>query len=287
MTNFHRASFERGEVVVLSDGTSAFPAPFLMVGVPEAEQDAACKSWGLDPAAVESHMNCVYVELGGNKLLFDTGAGPTFPGCGEIFSSLERAGIDPGSIDQVIHTHLHLDHVGNNVDAEGEPRFPNARYCLGQSEWDFWSSEETLEALERGQLWKLPDFEPLMAATAKANVLAIEDRVDVFPDDGEPAPGVTAIPAFGHTPGHLAFKVDLGSETLMITGDLVLSPFHIDQKSWYPAVDLEPDSAVLSRARVFDMAAEERYLVSGYHLPFPGIGRVEKATDGWTWTSEF
>lgn len=287
MAKFHRFTVGENEVVVLSDGATAFPSAFLMVGVDEDERLKACEQYKFDPDAVESNMNCVLLRSNERTVLFDTGAGSTMPGCGMLPNALDAAGISLAEVDQVIHTHLHLDHVGSNVDANGRPMFPNARYCLGQTEWDFWSSDETLAALDRGEIWKLPDFEPAMAQTARDNVLAIRDRVDVFPDDGEPAPGVRALPAFGHTPGHLAFEVDLGSEKLYITGDLVLSPFHIDHATWFPAVDLHPDIAIESRARIFNLAAETEALVSGYHLPFPGIGRVSKAADGWTWVDAF
>lgn len=287
MSRFHRFTAGNATVVVLSDGLTAFPGPFLMVGVDEAEQLQACRAHGLDHEAVESNMNCVLVRAGDRTMLFDTGAGSTMPGCGQLIASLDAAGIAPAAIDQVIHTHLHLDHVGSNVDVSGQPMFPNARYAVGQTEWDFWSSDETLAGLERAEYWNLPDFEPGMAATVRSNVLSIRDRFDVFPDDGEPAPGVRAIPAFGHTPGHLAFSIDLGTETLYITGDLVLSPFHIDHPDWYPAVDLDPVQATASRAKVFDEAAANDALVSGYHLPFPGIGRVNAADSGWRWVDEF
>lgn len=287
MRTFHRFSAGSNEVVVLSDGSTAFPGPFLMVGVDEQEQLEACSKHRLNHQAVTSNMNCVYVNLNGNHILFDTGAGSTMPGCGLILDAMNDAGIVPADIDYVIHTHLHLDHVGSNVDINGKPVFSNARYMLGETEWAFWSSEKTLAGLDRAEYWHLPDFEPAMAATVRNNVLAIRDRIDVFPDDAEPLPGIRAIPAFGHTPGHLAFEIGLGSETLFITGDLVLSPFHIDHASWFPAVDLNPEQAVASRARVFNRAAEIGALVAGYHLPFPGIGRVSRGEEGWNWVDEF
>jgi glyoxylase-like metal-dependent hydrolase (beta-lactamase superfamily II) len=287
LSRFHRFNLADREIVVLSDGSTAFPSAFLLIGVDEDQRLEACRTYGMDPDAVESNMNCVYLNIGGTKILFDTGAGPTMPGCGNLLASLDAAGISPESIDRVIHTHLHLDHVGSNVDEHGEPVFPNARYYVGQTEWNFWSSEANLAALERAELWNLPEFEPAMAAVARRNVLALGERVEVFPDDGHPAPGVQALPAFGHTPGHLAFKVDLGDEALYITGDLVLSPFHIDHHDWFPAVDLDPATAMESRARIFNRAASERALVSGYHLPFPGIGRVSTGENGWHWLDEF
>ncbi len=287
MSKFHRFSIGSSEVVVLSDGNTAFPGPFLMIGVDENEQLEACRKHQLDHAAVESNMNCVYVNLNGNRILFDTGAGSTLPGCGQIFEAMDSAGISPSEIDYVVHTHLHLDHVGSNVDSSGKPAFPNARYLLGETEWAFWSDEENLARLDRAEFWKLPDFEPAMAATARTSVLAIREHFDTFPDDAEPLPGVRAIPAFGHTPGHLAYELDLGTETLFITGDLVLSPFHIDHARWFPAVDLDPEQAVASRAKVFNAAADKGALVSGYHLPFPGIGRLSRGDDGWNWVDEF
>jgi glyoxylase-like metal-dependent hydrolase (beta-lactamase superfamily II) len=286
MDSFCRKTFDLGEIIVVSDGVTAFPSDFLMIGVNESERLDACRKYGFDPDNVTSQMNCIVLRRDDQTVLFDTGAGSTMPGCGTIQNSLAAAEITPESIDLVIHTHLHLDHVGGNLDANGKPAFPNARYCIGQTEWDFWNNADTLASLDRGELWKLPDFEPAMADAVRKNVIAIRDRVHTFPDDGEPVPGVRAIPAFGHTPGHLAFEIDLGNETLFITADLVLSPFHVEHAQWFPAVDLDPDAAVRSRARVFNKAVEMNALVSGYHLPFPGLGRVTIAEDGWNWIDE-
>jgi glyoxylase-like metal-dependent hydrolase (beta-lactamase superfamily II) len=284
---FFRFEVGENEVVALSDGLTSFPNDFLMVGVDEPERLEACAKHQLDPDEVPSHLNIIVVKLNDQTLLFDTGAGSTMPGCGTLQDSLAAAGISPDSIDRVIHTHLHLDHVGGNVGPDGKPAFRNARYMVGHTEWNFWTEEETLLALDRGELWKLPDFEPAMASAVREQILVIKDRVDVFPDDGEPVPGVHAIPAFGHTPGHLAFRIDLGSDELYITGDLVLSPFHIDHAGWYPAVDLWPKMAKESRARVFNEAAAKKALVSGYHLPFPGLGTVSVGPDGWAWEDKF
>jgi glyoxylase-like metal-dependent hydrolase (beta-lactamase superfamily II) len=286
MGEFHRRSIGGADVVAVSDGTTGFPADFLLVDVDEASRNIACQKHGFDPENVPSQLNCIYVSKDGTSVLFDTGAGATMPGCGQFQDSLRDAGIDPVSIDLVIHTHLHLDHVGGNVGTGGKPMFPNAKYCLGQTEWDFWSNEDNLAGLDRAEFWKLPDFEPAMAQAAREQVLAIRDRVRVFKDDESPVPWVKSIPAFGHTPGHLAFEVDLGDETLFITGDLVLSPFHIENRDWFPAVDLDPEAAKASRSRVFDHAADMSALVSCYHLPFPGFGRVTKSDTGWNWKDE-
>jgi glyoxylase-like metal-dependent hydrolase (beta-lactamase superfamily II) len=283
MGTFRRFQFGENEIVVLSDGSTVFPSAFLMVGVDEKQRVQACEKWGLNPEAVDSNTNCIYINGASGSILFDTGAGPTMPCCGTLPESINAAGINPASIEKVIHTHLHLDHLGWNVTDAGAPMFPNAEYCVGATEYAFWSDEKTHESLERSELWNLPEFEPAMSAVVRSNVLALEDRLRVIPDDGEPAPGVRGVPAFGHTPGHLAFEVDLGRETLFVTGDLVLSPFHLDRGDWYPAVDLDPQTAIQSRNRVFDRAAERGALVSGYHLPFPGLGRVSNTDTGWEW----
>jgi glyoxylase-like metal-dependent hydrolase (beta-lactamase superfamily II) len=286
MGRFHRMRIGDADVVAVSDGATGFPADFLLVGVDEATRTSACQQHGFDPNNVPSQLNIVYVEKNGTSVLFDTGAGVTMPGCGRIQESLRAAGINPDLIDLVIHTHLHLDHICGNVDPDGTPMFPNSEYCVGQTEWDFWSDEGNLAGLDRAEFWNLPDFEPAMADAAREQILAISDRVRVFPDDAAPVPWVESIPAFGHTPGHLAFEVDLGDETLFVTGDLVLSPFHIENREWYPAVDLDPVAARASRSREFDRAAELNALVSCYHVPFPGFGRVTKSATGWNWIEE-
>lgn len=283
MSTFKRYQFADADVVVLSDGVTTFPSKFVMVSVDDQERIEACQRWGFDNSAVESNMNVVYINSTSGKILFDTGAGIGMPGCGELPASLSAAGIDPSSIDQVIHTHLHPDHIGWNVTADGVPMFPNARYCVGKTEFNFWSSDETHEKLRQCQLWRLPDIEPAMSEAVHNNILMLEDRLDVFPDDGTPAPGVQAIPAFGHTPGHLAFEVDLGDETLLVSGDLAVSVVHLEHRNWFAAVDLDPEAVIRTRGRILDGAAENGTLIAGYHLPFPGIGRVTGSACGWNW----
>lgn len=283
MSSFQRYQLGDAEVVVISDGTTAFPSEFVMVSVDEQERVNACHKWGFDTSAVESNMNVVYINNGEYSVLFDTGAGMTMPGCGQLPEAMAAAGISASSIEQVIHTHLHPDHVGWNVTADGVPMFPNARYCIGKTEYEFWSSEKTQTALRKSELWNLPDIEPAMAEVFLNNVQALGERIELVPDDGQPVPGVRAVPAFGHTPGHLAFEVDLGDETLLVAGDLAVSVVHLEHRNWFAAVDLDPETVIQSRERILARAEAAGMLVAGYHLPFPGIGRVSRSGEGWAW----
>ena len=102
--------------------------------------------------------------------------------------------------------------------------------------------------------------------------------------ESEIVPGIGAIPAPGHTPGHMVVSVSSGDERLLYIGDTVLYPLHLEHPDWIPIYDIIPEEAAASKRRIFDRAAEERALVVGQHFPpFPSVGYVVKKGEGWQW----
>jgi glyoxylase-like metal-dependent hydrolase (beta-lactamase superfamily II) len=97
-------------------------------------------------------------------------------------------------------------------------------------------------------------------------------------------PGIGAIPAPGHTPGHMVVSVSSGDDRLLYIGDTVLYPLHLEHPDWIPIYDIIPEQAAASKRRIFDLSAEERALVVGQHFPpFPSAGYVVKQGEAWQW----
>lgn len=200
----------------------------------------------------------VLVRDGERTILFDTGFGD-----GGLVSALEGAGVAPADVTHVILTHMHPDHIGGLLE-NGAPRYANAEHVAGRVEHEHWTAN------------------PSEAVTA--SVLPIADRFTLVEDGAEVAPGVTATLAAGHTPGHMAFRVDGADGSMLVAGDLanhyVWSLAHPD---WEVRFDMDKAQAAETRRRVLDMLATERMAMLGYHMPFPAAGFVERREDGFRW----
>uniref|UniRef100_Q47C23 Beta-lactamase-like protein n=1 Tax=Dechloromonas aromatica (strain RCB) TaxID=159087 RepID=Q47C23_DECAR len=228
---------------------------------------------------VQTAVNAYLINTGSKLILVDAGAAKLFgPGLGNIVDNLKAAGYAPEQVDVVLVTHLHGDHVNGLVTSEGQRVFANAEIWSAKADNDFWLSEEIAAKAPK-------DFQPFfkMSRDAAAPYLAA-GKWKTFDSDRELLPGVTSVDTHGHTPGHASYLVQSGDQRLMILGDLVHN--HAVQFA-HPDVAIEfdndPKQAVIARKRIFRLAAKERLMVAGMHLPFPGIGHVRKEQKGYAW----
>jgi len=217
---------------------------------------------------------CLVVDTGDHLVLVDTGAGGLAPTTGRLLQNLRAEGIAPTDIDKVILTHGHPDHIAGNTDAEGKLTFPNARYVMWKDEWDFWTSEQTKEKLDEHVREVLLKF-------ARDNLPPIQGKIDLFDREKEIVPGIRAVTAPGHTPGHMALEISSEGEQLLCTADLVLHPIHLEHPEWHAVVDFVPEQVVATRRRILNWAAARKALVLAFHFPFPGLGHVIQKGEGW------
>lgn len=275
----HRVQVGQIAVLVLEDAVFPGPPALFALNAPEAELTAELAEQGLAPdATIDVSVHPLLVETDGQRILLDTGLGAQ----GNLLNALAAEGIAPGDIDIVLLTHMHFDHFGGALDANGAPVFPNARYLINGAEREFWAAGPSLEELA------VPAEQNDQSRQGALDALAAMDGFleEIAPGD-EIAPGVTVIDAKGHTPGHLVVEMTSGDETMLHLVDAVHVPFlHLEHPDWFMLADNWPAWSITNRKLLLDRAADENLLVATYHFPFPGVGRVTKDEVGWIWTDE-
>jgi glyoxylase-like metal-dependent hydrolase (beta-lactamase superfamily II) len=173
-------------------------------------------------------------------------------------------------------THAHPDHIGGNTDSEGNPVFTRARYVMQRDEWDFWTSGQAEKQLEG-------NTRDVLMGYARKNLPPIEGKLDLIDGDVEIVPGIRAVSAPGHTPGHMALSISSEGEQLLCISDTFLHPVHLEHPEWCAAVDLMPEQVVSTRRHLMGRASEEKALVLAFHFPFPGLGYIIRDCDMWKW----
>jgi glyoxylase-like metal-dependent hydrolase (beta-lactamase superfamily II) len=273
----HRFSLGAREVFVLSDGHLVVPADALAGNVPAGELRGFLTANALGLERVNFHINVALVKTGSDYVLIDAGSGGTWePTAGKLADSLDAAGIKPEEIGTIVITHAHPDHIWGLIDElDDSLRFPRARYVIGAREFDFWTSGEA-------QRWTGP-IEGIAAGARRVFGRIAARAIRIKPGD-EVAPGIVAIDTPGHTPGHISVLVTSGTSQLLITSDAVQNS-HISfaHPDWQPRMDMDGALAANSRRRLLDMAATDKLQMLSYHIPFPGLGRVERRGTAFTW----
>ncbi|MEG9862823.1 MAG: MBL fold metallo-hydrolase [Parvularculales bacterium] len=264
-------SLGAARVSSFSDGLMSIPASMLFEteGHPEIAAKLDASSGAKRP------LNVTYVEMGERRILFDAGSGANFlPGLGELPAVLDEAGVDMAEITDVVFTHAHPDHIWGVLDDFDDLAMPDAAYHMVRQEWDFWYSDDALAVMPEGR--------ESFAVGAKSRMEVMEDQVSLFAFGDEILPGIEAVDTTGHTPGHTAFVLHEGGESLMIVGDALTHPLiSFENPKFRNLSDMDADAAVKSRLTLLDRLHAEKMPLIGYHLPQPGLGHVEKAAGAW------
>lgn len=270
----HRFKLGKFEVLVVKDGARASGKPQETFGTnqtPEAVGELLEENFLPADNFVNSFAP-VLVNTGSEVILFDTGLGEggRANGLGRLSEGLTAAGYKREDVTIVVLTHMHGDHIGGLMEG-GEPAYPNARYVTGQAEYDFWVDPARAGTpAENGHKSVLANVKPLAN-----NMTFIADGADVVG-------GVTAMAAFGHSPGHMIYRLESEGRQLVLTADtanhFVLS---LQRPDWEVRFDMDKAAAAATRKRVFDMIATDRLAFLGYHMPFPAVGYVERLDGGY------
>jgi len=250
----------------------------------EATPEALLKMPWLYPNFVtpEGHLrlsiHALLVEAPGLKLVVDTCVGNDRPRAitanqalqTEFLSDLAAAGWQRESVDFVVCTHLHVDHVGWNTmleDGQWIPTFPAARYLIGKQEHEFWSQHEEAEQVSIMQDSIAPIFEAGL--------------VDLVETDHQISDEIRLLPTIGHTPGHVSVVIESEGEKAMITGDFIHHPCQIERPEWTVSFDTDEPAAAACRKSVLEDIADSTVLVIGTHFASPTAGTIVTSGDSY------
>src|SRR5215813_4371984 len=265
------------EVTVLNDGWLPIETK-LFSGSAEGAAKLLESSF-LPKDGTPTAVNEWLVNTGDKLILVDTGTSNMFgPTLGRMAKNLAAAGVDPAAVDMVILTHLHPDHAAGLITTDKKIAFPNATVHVNEAEYGFWTSEEISG--------KAPDAVKPFFEIARNAIKPYVDagKVTMFKNDGELLPGIGVVAAPGHTMGHTMVRISSQSRDLLLWGDIVHNAaLQFPEPERAIAFDTDQAMAIASRKRVFDMAATDRLLIAGAHLPFPGLGHVARTSAGYAY----
>ncbi len=236
------------------------------------------------PSPPRISINCFLIRTKDRVALVDTGSADSMgPTLGRLPESMAATGVTFADVDTVLLTHVHPDHSNALTAADGTRNFENAELVVSEADVRHWHDDAAMSKANDRQ--KLRYFE-----WGRFQVKPYADRRRHA--EGDVFPGVTALPIPGHTPGHTAYLIASGNESMLIWGDTCHVPeIQLRRPSATMIFDSDPEAAAASRRRVLDMVATDRLLVGGMHLHFPGFAHVVREgagyaaiTEGWAFT---
>lgn len=254
---FHRFKLGAFEVTALLAGTRASDKPQETFGLNATpEEFAAAAAAAFIPAdKTQNFFTPTLVNTGAELILFDTGLNAEGTG-----AALTAAGISPDQVDVVVLTHMHGDHIGGMLTGEAAT-FTNARYVTGAVEHNHWSGAAN-EGFDK-------------------NIKPFNDKITFLDDSGSVASGITAMAAFGHSPGHMAYMLESNGQRLALTADSANHyVWSLAYPDWEVRFDADKPAAAAVRKSLFGMLAADKIPFIGYHMPFPALGYVETAGSG-------
>ncbi|HEX7865060.1 MAG TPA: MBL fold metallo-hydrolase [Variovorax sp.] len=274
---FYRTMLGDFEVTALFDGTIDLEPKKLLTNTTQA-QVGKLLDQSFEKDTVPTSVNGYLINTGSKLVLVDTGAGGLFgPTLGNLQANLKAAGYQPEQVDDVLITHMHGDHVGGLVQ-DGKLVFPNATIHAGQEDADFWLNKVNLEKASA----EMKGF--FQGAMASLNPYVEAGKFKGMKGGTELAPGIKAVPAHGHTPGHNIYVVESKGQKLVLWGDLMhVAAVQFAQPQITISFDVDSKPAAVERKKAYADAAKGRYLVGSAHLPFPGLGHVRAEGKGYAW----
>jgi glyoxylase-like metal-dependent hydrolase (beta-lactamase superfamily II) len=281
---FYRFKVGDIEVTAINDGFARRPLEGLIKNASLPQVNEAMRAAFLPENTIELTFNGLVLRQGDRVTVIDTGNGDMgAPTSGNWMRNFRAAGFDPAEVDTVVLSHFHGDHINGMRLKDGTAVFPKAEVMVPAPEWAFWMDDSRMS--------QAPDaMKPAFQGVRRVFGPIAKD-VKQFTWDKEVVPGLTAVAAPGHTPGHTAFMISSGNNKLMFLADLTNHPaLFVRNPNWSAVFDMDGDLARQNRRKLLDMVSAERAQVAFYHAPFPATGFIAKDGNGFAfvpvqWTS--
>ena len=266
------------EVISLYDGVWEKPHDENFIKGANVEQTkAALKAGGLTDAFVPIPFTIMAIKSPSGVVLIDSATGglTSGPKAGLAMQSMAAAGIDPKAVKTIVVSHFHGDHIFGLMAKDTNAQvFPDAEIIVPAAELKWWTQPiDSIPQARRGNAQRVQ--------------ATLQGWKNVRPVDGEAdlAPGIRAIPAFGHTQGHTAHLISSGGSQLLVTADATnIQTLFVKNPEWQAAFDHVPDLAVQTRKKLFDRAIAEKAMVAGYHWGLPNVGTIARDGNGYAFT---
>ena len=276
---WYRMHLGQFEITALFDGTLELPVDKIFTKV-NPRRIRSLLSRAYQSNEVDITVNAFLVNTGTRLVLIDTGTGTSQmfgAKLGHLLSNLRASGYSPEQIDEIYVTHMHTDHIGGLL-RDGKPSFTNATVRADVREGDFYLSQSKMDASPADER---EDFESAMAIM-KPYIAA--KKFNPFDGGAELVPGVRAVPAPGHTPGHTIYVIESQGEKMVVWGDLMhVAALQFPQPSATIQTDWNTKLSAQQRRTIFSDVAKNRYYVAAAHVAFPGIGKLRAEGAGYVW----
>jgi glyoxylase-like metal-dependent hydrolase (beta-lactamase superfamily II) len=263
------------ELTSLFDGYGTRPLDDKFVLNAPVEQVRAAATDAFRPAdTLKISYTPTVVHTGSNVVLLDSGTGGKLGATtGMMSRGLDAAGIAPSAVTAIVISHFHGDHISGIKAADNTLAFPNAEILVPEAEYAYWMDE--------GEASRAPAGRKSAFDLVRATFADLGSRVRRYRADEEVLPGMTAVAAYGHTPGHTALRIASEGETAMALADLTNVPFlFVRNPDWSAVFDMDADMARATRHKLLDQMAADRTLAFGYHWGLPNAGYIRKAGSG-------
>ncbi|MCH2263847.1 MAG: MBL fold metallo-hydrolase [SAR86 cluster bacterium] len=255
--------------------------------LPEATREACLPIGWMQPNFMDSEGNLIMsihaliIDTGEKRIIVDTCVGndkkrniPSWSNLQTNFlKDLKEAGYPKESIDLVMCTHLHVDHVGWNtmlVNNEWIPTFSNARYLIAEKEWRYWDANEDEDL-----------YGPVIADSVRPIVDA--EMVDFVDDHFRLCKEVSLIPTPGHTPGHVSVLITSKKKKALITGDFIHHPVQMTKTDWCSSADYDQAQGQITRETLLEKYVDRDILIIGTHFATPTAGYIKRLEEGGYW----
>lgn len=271
---FYRYKVGDITVTAINDGFARRPLEGFVRNAELADVKKAMEQAYLPGDALPISFTTLAFQVGDKLTLIDTGNGDSgAPTSGAWMKNFQAAGLDPKKVTTVVFSHFHGDHINGFRLKDGTAVFPNAEVMVPAAEWAFWMDDARMSAAPEAMKGAFAGVRRVFGPVAK--------DVKQYEAGKEILPGITAIAAPGHTPGHTVYMVSSGAGKLMVMSDTTNHPaLFVRNPDWSAVFDMDGPQAAATRRKLLDMAVAEKTQVAFYHAPFPATGHIAKSGSG-------